>query len=235
MNGRQIWLLNAALGALLIWGSVKVVDDWKAFRSSHQVSQLEIKPDAAGGARVASPAEAKTPAIGAEAWLEIASRNPFSFDRSDHNLVEVKAPPVATPKPILFGTLVMGDDRLALMGKAGSSTRTGPPVKVGETFEGWEVIKIDNKSVVVAANGVEESLVVGRVPVVRNTEKTAAPAPQSTASVPSAPVEAPAAPANPAARASEAAIKAWRPGMPAPPGTHVVNNPFGQVLQQDGQ
>ena len=235
MNPRQIWFLNATLGALLIWGAVKVVDGWKAFQASHQVSQLETKPDTAVG-KVVAAAEVKptSPAIN-EAWSEIASRNPFSFDRNDVNIVEAKAPPVATPKPVLFGTLVMGDDRLALMGKAGSSTRTGPPVKVGETFEGWKVTKIDSKSVLVVANGVEESLVVGRVPVVRNTEKTTAAA-QPQASEPSVPLSVPAAaPATPAARATEAAIKAWRPGMPPPPGTHVVNNPFGQVLQQDGQ
>ena len=233
MNARQIWFLNASLGALLIWGAVKVVDGWKAFDAAHQVSQLETKPDTTAGKMVAA-AEVK-PAVVNEAWSEIASRNPFSFDRTDVNLVEVKAPPVTTPKPVLFGTLVLGDDRLALMGKPGSSTRTGPPVKVGETFEGWKVTKIDSKSVVVTANGVEESLVVGRVPVVRNTEKTAAAA-QPQASEPSVPLAAPAAaPATPAARASEAAIKAWRPGMPPPPGTHIVSNPFGQVLQQDGQ
>jgi hypothetical protein len=233
MNARQIWFLNATLGALLIWGAVKVVDGWKAFEASHQVSQLETKPDTGGGRVVVAEAKPTSPAVN-EAWLEIASRNPFSFDRNDVNVVEAKAPPVAGPKPVLYGTLVMGDDRLALMGKAGSSTRTGPPVKVGETFEGWKVTKIDSKSVLVTSNGVEESLVVGRVPVVRNTEKTATAA-QPQASEPSVPLAPAAAPATPAARATEAAIKAWRPGMPPPPGTHVVNNPFGQVLQQDGQ
>jgi hypothetical protein len=232
VSPRQIWILNGALSVLLIWGTMNVVDGWKAFEAGHQPRQLETKPDAAGGKTVAAAEVAAAPTIN-EAWPEIASRDPFSFDRSDVNLVEVKAPPVALPKPTLFGTLVLGDVKVALMGKAGASTRTGPPVKVGETFEGWKVINIDNKSVVVMADGVEESLVVGRVPIVRNTEKTTASAPPSVSVVAPPPVPTPANPA-PAPRANQAAINSWRPGMPAPPGTHIVSNPFGQTLQQDG-
>jgi hypothetical protein len=227
---RQIWLINGALAVLLVWGTLRVIEGWKAFEAGHQISELQGKPDTSSAA---TPAPVSTDsAVPAEAWFEIASRNPFSFDRNEIDLVEAKPPVVLAPKPVLFGTLVLGNDRLALMGKAGAATRSGPPVKVGETFDGWKVVRIEDKSVVVTAGGAEESLVVGRVPIVRNTEKTSAATAAVPAAAPSVSVPATAAPA-PAAAPASPAISSWRPGMPAPPGTRVSKNPFGEVLVTD--
>jgi hypothetical protein len=235
MSTRRIWLFNGAIAALLVWGVVKFIEGWKEFESTHQIALLETKPDTAGVRATATPAAAG-PALN-DAWPEIASRNPFSFDRNEVDLVEAKPPVAATPKPVLFGTLLLGNDRLALLGKAGATVRSGPPVKVGETFDGWKVVKIEDKAVVVSSGGAEESLVVGRVPVVRNTEKTAsaAPVPAATTAPPatSQPVPAAASPAAPVSEPSETAISNWRPGMPPPPGTRIVTNPFGQRLERD--
>ena len=234
MSGRQIWILNGALAFLLLWGAVKLVDGWKAFAESHQASQVKPKP-AAAELKVAPVQVAAATAAGTEGWQEIASSNPFSFYRNDVNISPVEPPSkvVATPKPILFGTILLGDQRLAFLGRAGAGHRTGPALKVGEAFDGWKVVDIKDKSVVVAASGIEESLVVGRVPIERSYEKTTAAPP-----LPATPAVAPASRPSGAAPGPSAgvnSINSWRPGMPAPPGTRVVRTPFGDSLEQDGR
>jgi hypothetical protein len=191
MSMQRIWVFNGALCVLLVWGGMRLRKDWNAFAENHQSSRLENAVDRVG---VKAPAEATSVAATDVVWTEIASRSPFSFDRNDISLdlTEVtapQAPPPLGPKPILFGTLLLGNEPLALMARAGS--RSGSPVKKGETLDGWEVVDIQHKSVVIASNGVRESLVVGRAPVERSSERTAAPsAPPPLASIP-APVAAP--------------------------------------------
>jgi hypothetical protein len=137
-------------------------------------------------------------------WADIGARNPFSVDRNDSDIdvVEVAPPPVSLPKPILFGTLLLGKERLALLGKAGAGSRAGPPVKVGEDFDGWRIVEIEDKSVLVAANGSQESLVVGKVPIERRSDRTTSPV---MASAPAAPQSPPAATAGPSQTAPSAA------------------------------
>lgn len=225
MTGKRIWIFNLMLGALLVWGSLKLRESWAAFDETRGAS---LTRGGLAAAEVPRAAQASPVSLPAENWLEIASRNPFSVDRNDSDLVEPAPapPPVATPKPILFGTLLLGSERLALLGKAGSRSRQS--VKVGEDFDGWRVVEIEDKSVVIISNGAQESLIVGKIPIERRTESTASPA---VSSVPPAPQSAtPAATASP--RPPAASPGTGRIPAVLPPGTHVIDTPFGPRLEQ---
>jgi hypothetical protein len=143
---------------------------------------------------------AASPAPVAQAWTDILSHDPFSFDRTDIDIVPVAAsapPRPVPPKPVLFGTMTLGK------------------------FKAWTVVKIDKRSVVVETDGAEESLVMGNVPIDRDaagktsmsvsspsvsTTATATPSPSST------PAPTTSAPVSPAA---------------VPAGTPMVETPFG--------
>jgi hypothetical protein len=231
MSRQRLWIVNVALAVVLIWGGLKLRADWNVFGASHQVSNLQSGP---------SDVKASLPAVSSVApiadWTEIASRSPFSFDRNDVNLdlTPAEVAPVNNPKPILLATLLLGNERLALMAKSIAEARASSRVKVGETYEGWQVVDIQDSAVVVASNGARESLSVGRVPVIRSTEKTAGgapvPAANSVAASP-APASQPAAP-NSAAPVLGTGRMSTPPAV-VPPGTHVVATPFGYKLEQD--
>jgi len=197
------WLINGACCVLLLWGGFTFSKNWKAFAAEHQVGLLKNSPD-----RVVVKGAAASAAPVAQAWTDIHSRNPFSFDRNDIDIAPVAppAPRAAPPKPVLFGVADLGKGPVAMLGEPGS--RTSSQLKVGEQFKGWTIVKIDKRSVLVENNGVEESIVMGIVPIDRDSGKTsvaasappvvtiasptAAPAPVTTTSAPPPPSEAPA-------------------------------------------
>jgi len=241
MSRQRIWIVNAALALVLIWGGLRFRTEWGAFGATHQASNLS-EATTRGDAK--TPAAEASPAVPDTSWTEIASRSPFSFDRSDTNLevAEAAAAPVAGPKPMLLATFLLGKERLAMMAKPGTDGRSGSRVKVGETFEGWEVVDIQDSAVVVTSNGTRESIAVGRAPVIRSSEKTSS-AQASTSSTTSAPAPSQAQPANAAMPAQTAPVNPAAKPMgtgpnalpPAviPPGTRIEQTPFGYKVVQD--
>lgn len=228
MSGKRIWVFNLMLGVLLVWGAMKLRESWTAFGATHGAGQIQGQ---LGAAETPRAAQAAPGPVSEGAWAEIGARNPFSVDRNDIDVVEVAPPPVSTPKPILFGTLLLGSERLALLGKAGAGSQDRRSVKVGEDFDGWRIVEIVDKSVVVAANGAQESLVVGKVPAIdRRSERTASPV---MASAPAALQSAPAATAAPS-RTAPSPASSGVGNLPAvlPPGTHIVHTPFGDKIER---
>jgi len=229
MGGNRLWLLNGVLAAVLIWGAYTLKQGWTQFGATHQVVLVKDQPDRPVPTTVESSG---TTEASLEAWTDILSRNPFSFDRNDINIVPAPTQTVAaaTPRPIALGTIILGGQRTAMLAKQG--VRGGTPVKTGETFDGWKIVEIREKSVVVASNGAEEFLEVGRVPIERDYSKTASAAPPTPASnsVAGAAVSPSAAPA----RTTPAASSTTAPPV-APPGTRLVVTPFGTKLEQDPQ
>jgi hypothetical protein len=227
MSGKRIWIFNLMLGGLLVWGVSRLQDGWVSFDRIHGAGRIQGQLAAGETSRVAQAAPgAVSAAVSAEGWEDIAARNPFSVDRNDLDVVEVSRPPVTNPKPVLFGTLLLGDQRLALLGKAGAGNRDRQPVKVGEDFDGWRIVEIADKSAVVAANGVQESLIVGKVQIDRRSERTASPAMVSAPAAPQSTMPAPAA--SPRAASPDAG----KPPAEPPPGTRVVPNPFGHRIER---
>src|SRR5262245_6685900 len=142
---RRLIILNLGLLTLLALGAVKIRRDWKAFGPAHEVSQIQPKPHTfppltAGGAPVNTDAD----------WTEIPSKDPFSFDRNDVDIVVAEAALKPTgPKPFLAGTMIIGKDRWALVAPAGGKNTA--PAKVGEAVGDWTIVEILEKSIQVEA------------------------------------------------------------------------------------
>lgn len=175
---RRLLILNVALVALLIAGVMRFRRDWIVFEATHQPdlirAQRETLPQA--------PAVATANAAVAENWTDIASRNPFSFDRSDIPIVQPVAPPKPPgAKPILFGTITLNGERLAMVGPGGrGGNRSYKSMKVGEQIDGWTITEIQDKSVKIKADTLEDSVIMNdptaKVPrESTKTEATAAP------------------------------------------------------------
>jgi hypothetical protein len=152
---RRIWILDIALFALLVAIAVRFHNEWIMFKATHQSGAVE--PEREKFAKLSSgvPANAPAPAN----WTDIPSHNPFSFDRTDIAILEPKAPPpppppkvALGPKPVLFGTMILGKDALAMVGPGKPGNRQYKPMKVGEVIDGWTITSIADKAIAIKGN-----------------------------------------------------------------------------------
>jgi hypothetical protein len=160
---RRIWVLYITLAAALTAMSVRVYEDWIMFDATHQTGAVEPERETFMKLPSAVPANPPAPAN----WTDIPSHNPFSFDRTDIAILEPKAPPPPPapkipvgPKPVLFGTMSMGTDWMAMLGPGKPGNHDYKPMKVGEVIDGWTIASIADKSVVIKANDVEETIIL---------------------------------------------------------------------------
>jgi len=159
---RRIWILNLSLIAALTAITVRLYEEWIMFDATHQTGA--VAPERETFTKLASgvPRNAPAPAN----WTDIPSHNPFSFDRTDIAILEPKAPPPPPPapkvqlgpKPVLFGTIIMGSDPLAMVAPGKPGNREYKPMKVGETIDGWTIVSIADKSVVIKGNEIQETV-----------------------------------------------------------------------------
>ncbi|HEY2379837.1 MAG TPA: hypothetical protein VGK48_01525 [Terriglobia bacterium] len=227
---RRLLLLDIVLLGLVVFGVVRLRRDTQAFSANHQVSRIQpesgkplLKPVNTGNA----PAR--------QDWPEIAAHDPFSFDRNDVAIVAT-APAVQQPKkpkPLLYGTIMLGKNLLAMLAPADAQSRFARPVRAGEVFDGWTVVEIREKTVTVQWDEVKETLNIDdpTAQVARDYGKTggsgAAPAPVVTVGPVAAPVTATPAPAsNPFAP---------QPITTSPTGKRkiLVHTPFGDNIIDD--
>jgi hypothetical protein len=171
----RIWILNLALVAVVTAIAVRFHNEWIMFNATHQSSAIE--PEREKFAKLPSGVAANSPAP--PNWTDIPSHNAFSFDRTDVAILEPKAPlpPPAPkvqlgPKPVLFGTMSLGEDMMAMVGppKGGSQK----PMKVGEVIEGWKIVSIKEKTMVVKGNDIEETIIMNdpTIQILRDHSRT---------------------------------------------------------------
>src|SRR5262245_23190907 len=129
---KRILILDLALIALVGFAGFRFYQNWRAFGPAHDLGAIQPGPQAFPS--LPSPASA-TGSV--EDWSEVYTLNPFSFDRNDVAIMtaEPESPPVG-PKPILFGTMLIGAERTAVLAPSGTSTGIARPMKVGETIDG---------------------------------------------------------------------------------------------------
>jgi hypothetical protein len=205
---RRILVLDLALAGLLVFGVVQVRKSWQEFEASHRIESVRPEKEAARSL-ANTTAAARTP----EDWTDISVKNPFSFDRNDVAIVAAKQALPVMPKPVLFGTMSIGKEWIAMMGPAQSGGRASRPIKIGESLDNWQVVEIRDKSAVVAgANGARETIIMNdpTAQAPRSAERTptggqaqvtvvnptpTAPPPTTTSSAPAAPAAQP-SPAN---------------------------------------
>src|SRR6266704_2010492 len=205
---RRIWILDLALLALLIGIATRFHNEWITFNATHQTGAVE--PQREQFAKLASGVPPNTPAP--LNWTDIPTHNPFSFDRPDVAILEPKAPPPPLPpavklgpKPVLYGTMSIGTDVMAMVGTAKPGYQK--PMKVGEVIDGWTIVSITEKSMVIKGNDIQDTVIMNdpTLQIPRDRSRTidvpvaAAPANVVTAGA------VPAAPAQPAASPTQQA------------------------------
>jgi hypothetical protein len=157
---RSLLILNLALFAVIVAAAVRFHNDWIMFEATHQPGAIE--PQRETPPTLGSTALPNAPA--ALDWTEIPSRNPFSFDRTDIAILEPKAvaPPVPMgPKPFLFGTVVIGKESMAMVAPGQpAGNRNYKSMKVGDVIDGWKIVEIADKSIVVEANSVQQTIIM---------------------------------------------------------------------------
>jgi hypothetical protein len=224
MSWRRLLILDLALVAALVAGVVRIRRSWNEFNSSHKVENIHPEKEPVLTLPVTAPAAAAI-----EDWTGISVNDPFSFDRNDIAIVAPTRAPVTDPKPVLFGTMAIGNERIAMLapGDAGRASRR---VKVGESLDSWQVVEINDKDViVVASNGVREKIIINdpKARVGRSFDRTgpaAAAAPAATVVTP------PSTPDNGAAASRPASAQTGtQPNTPAQSTDEILLTPFGPV------
>jgi hypothetical protein len=220
---RRLILFNAILLFIVLAGVFRLRHDMQAFSAEHRIDQ--IQPDSDKPLPKPISSAAATPK---QEWPDIAAHDPFSFDRNDVAIVITgqTAQQPKRPKPILYGTMRLGKNPLAMLAAGDASSRFSRPVYVGEVFDGWTVIDIQDKTVTVKSDDVKETLIINdpTAQVARTYDKTQSTPSPGPAAAPPSPAPAPPQIAPPAAS---------EPQTPTP-GTSGKKNcqvytPFGMV------
>ncbi|HYR89050.1 MAG TPA: hypothetical protein VE422_33555 [Terriglobia bacterium] len=218
---RRLLILNLVLVAVLVAAAVRFHNSWIMFRATHEAGA--IQPQAESLPRIVSTA---VPNSAAPAdWTDIPSRNPFSFDRTDIAILEPKAPPAPPPvplgpKPILFGTVNLGKDNTAVVAPGQpAGNRNSKSMKVGEVIDGWKIVEISDKSIVIEANSVKETVIMNDPSALVQRDHT-----RTLASAPAVNV----LPVTPAAAAPPPSTATSQPGAAQPQRRRVTQvTPFG--------
>ena len=163
-------------------------------------------------------------------WNLVSALNPFSADRNDIAVLgpvpaseAVDTGRTVTSALALIGTLLLGDERVALMNSPEDPAYVS--LRVGETIAGWQLVEIDRKSVVVEATGRRRDVVMNDPTMSvsgARTQGRAAPATvvASQSSTPAPTRDVSATPAAPQV-----------PSQPAPAGECVIQTPFGPTTR----
>src|SRR6266480_4021406 len=158
---RRIWILDITLLALLAAIAVRFHNEWIMFTATHQTGAIEPQREQFAKLPSGLPANAPAPAN----WTDIPTHNPFSFDRTDVAILEPKAPPPPPapavklgPKPVLYGVMSIGSNVMASVG----TTRPGSQkfMKVGEVIDGWTIVSIADRSMVIKGNDVQQTVIM---------------------------------------------------------------------------
>jgi hypothetical protein len=223
MMSRRLLFLNVALLALVVLGVVRLRHNVEAFAAGHRVDQIKPDSDKPLPKAVAAAAVAAK-----QEWPDIAAHDPFSFDRNDVAIVvsTAAAQQPKRPKPVLYGTISFGKNPMALLAPGDSPVRSSRPVHAGDVFDGWNVVEIQDKTVIVKWDEVKETLII---------DPTAAQATRvyPTSTTPPPPQVQTIASTGPAATAVSTPPTSSQLTAPTTPGSATckkeitVNTPFG--------
>lgn len=227
-TSRRLILLNLALIVVLGASASRLYDDWLTYGRTHQVSavQPDPEPQPMGLAELSMPESI-------DEWSDVAVYNPFSFDRSDESAMRPESEIPRGPVPVLYGTLSIGSEKTALLVSAESrDSRAYRPTKIGQTIDGWTLVEVNNKSVVVELNTARETIVMND-PAARVRSQAGRAAATRNASAPNVVVtEEPTASTPPSRPGSRQTMAPARAGPEIPPGYEEVVTPFGRKIRK---
>ena len=107
---RRLLLINLLLLGLVIAGVLKLRRSWREFEATHRAEAIQAEPETARTIPAITEALARP-----DDWTEIPTKNLFSFDRNDIAIVAPKDVQQAGPKPLLFGTMSIGNESVAML------------------------------------------------------------------------------------------------------------------------
>jgi hypothetical protein len=156
---KKILILDAVLVALLAWGVVRFRSEWKAFGPAHDLALIQPQPQS-----FPPLAAAVVPGTAAADWTEIPTRNPFSFDRNDIDIVVVpppeEPPKPLGPKPVFFGAIILDKNTKWALVAPGPAGKNYKEMKIGAVIDGWTILEIDKKSMAIESQGKRETVVM---------------------------------------------------------------------------
>jgi hypothetical protein len=158
MTWRRLLILDLLLVVLLVTGILKLRQGWFQFEATHHPETIRAAPETA---RTVPAFRAPLAATGD--WIDVSTKDPFSVDRNDVAIVApVAAKDVAPigPKPVLFGTMSIGHESVAMLAPSQGGTRQSRAMKVGDSMESWQLVEIKKDSVVMEANGVRATIIL---------------------------------------------------------------------------
>lgn len=171
---KKILILNAVLVALLALGVVRLRAEWRAFGPAHDLASIQPQPQS-----FPPLAAAVVPGTAAADWTEIPTRNPFSFDRNDVDIV-VAPPPEEPPKPlgpkpVFFGAIILDKNTKWALVAPGPSGKNYKEMKIGAVIDGWTIVEIDKKSMAIESQGKRETVIMNdpSVSIPRDVVRTA--------------------------------------------------------------
>jgi type II secretory pathway component PulC len=225
---KQDLILNLILTLSL--GSVawKLHSDWRNYAAHNGPQALE----AHSLSGVSLP-----PLSVAPDYTAVARQNPFHAERNDViEQSEAQAKPTGPP-PLVYGSIIMGDTRFALM--ANEQSPKTEKVSEGDTFEGYKLVKVLPESVVLESSAGRSEIMFynALMRLRRQGGKTVSTAASQAATSTSVTASSPGAGTaqtdmantkslNPAPGENPLAT----PTLVAPPGKEVMDTPFGPVL-----
>jgi hypothetical protein len=232
MTWRRLLILDLIFATALVYGVVRVRQSWINFESTHRVASITAEKEPArtipGMAALGGPVED---------WTEVSTKNPFSFDRNDVPIVAPKAPGPTQPKPILFGTMAIGNEWIAMLAPALGANRPSQSVKVGQSVGDWQVVEIREKSVVVSGdNGVRQTIDIAEAAAQGRTYDRTGNAGGSAPPVTVVtPTTSGSAPVTPVSAVPVSPVPTGPSGPAEQPKPKILNTPFGPVIRTEPQ
>jgi hypothetical protein len=229
---RSYILINLLLLCSAAFLGYELRSQWNEYRLAHNIALL----NPGSGVSETSPKAGVGPAVVAN-YAAIVDNDLFSSDRT--NVIPLEAPveasKAAAPKPILMGTLQLDEDEFALMVSDAQRDNTNyKRLKVGESLDGYTLVKILDQKVMMKVEGkeVEVRLNEPSKMVAREISPAASKAPGTAGQVTTV---GSGPPATASARSGTTASQEVPKGA-VPPGTVVngrrkilVPSPFGMM------
>jgi type II secretory pathway component PulC len=223
----RIWILNLlllAMAAGLVW---KLKTDWHTYAAANGPQALVLRPL---GSVVAPPSSPQGE------YSAIARQNAFHPDRNDSMPPPPAVQVTTAPPPLVYGSLIMGDNRYALM----APDESGVPQQIleGQSLNGYKLVRVQAQSVTLeSSSGQQEIMFYNAMSKLRrNSSKTVATSTGASGGA----VRTGSAPTTSAPAASAASTSSTAPqqtaapaAAEAPPGKKVVQTPFGPMLMDD--
>jgi hypothetical protein len=226
---KRLFILNGILVLVLATLAYQVWQASGTYQETHDIGSIQPEPEI--DVLIAELEAAIAPAP--RSWVEVSDLNPFSSDRNDIAILspvtEAGGTVTSAPRPVLWGTMLLGGDRVALLGPP--DIGTFETLRVGELLQGWQLVEINRKSVVVAANGGRQTVVMNdpTISIPRSSLRTGGGALQPAVVVNPTPTPEP---TLPTAITPSPGQRSPQP-QPAATGPRVIQTPFGNSIIRD--